>query len=157
MNFYRKTTEGMKRSAKNKKLLTSYLLFITSETLITSKIFRLHNCQIFEGTIMLFSSQIFLPQFVNICIFFQTIKDLRDLLETHQRDQRLVEMGLGQVRGQVLSQEQKRGCRFYEGTPLTQQGVNCLLKSIEKCIQALDTDVELKNDQIKEVHFQFCL
>lgn len=94
---------------------------------------------------------------MNISIFFQTIKDLHDLLETYQREQRLVEMGLGQIRGQVLSQEQKRGCRFYEGTPLVQQGVNCLLKSIEKCIQELDTDVELKSDQIKEVHFQFCI
>jgi len=72
-------------------------------------------------------------------------------LEVLQREQRLVEMALGQVRGQVLDQERKRGKPFYEGTALLQQDVAAFVRSIEKCIQELDMDLELRNDQINKV------
>lgn len=81
----------------------------------------------------------------------QVIGDLQEKLGVLQREQRLVEMALGQVRGQILDQERKRGKPFYEGTSLLQQDVTAFVRSVEKCIQELDMDLELRNDQINEV------
>lgn len=79
------------------------------------------------------------------------IGDLQEKLGVLQREQRLVEMALGQMRGQVLDQERKRGKPFYEGTAVLQQDVAAFVRSIAKCIQELDMDLELRNDQISEV------
>ena len=89
--------------------------------------------------------------------FLQILLEMNEKMEALQREQRLVESALNQVRGQILDQERKRGRPYYEGTPIIQQDSSALVRSIEKCIQELDIDVQVKADRIKEVNIFYSI
>ena len=87
----------------------------------------------------------------------QTLLEMNERLEVQQREQRLVESSLNQIRGQLLDQERKRGVLFCCGRNAPVQvsvldlDITSLVRSIDRCIQELDLDVEVKKEKIKEV------
>jgi len=77
---------------------------------------------------------------------------MNEKLEAVQRERHLLESYLDQVRGQVLDQERKRGHRFFDNCgSVMDQDSGQLVRGIDRCIQQLDLDVEMKSDIIKEV------
>jgi hypothetical protein len=86
--------------------------------------------------------------------FFQTLLELNEQFEVRQREYRLVESTLNQIRGQLLDQEHKRGvmfCTTSKHASVLDQDIPTLVQSIERCIQELDLDVEIKKEKLKEV------
>lgn len=87
----------------------------------------------------------------------KTLLEMNGRLEVQKREQRLVESSLNQIRGQLLDQERKRGVLFCCGVnapaevSVLDQDVTSLVRSIDRCIQELDLDVEVKKEKIKEV------
>jgi hypothetical protein len=90
-------------------------------------------------------------------LLLQALLEISDKLEIQQREHRLVESCLNQIRGQLLDQERKRGVLFVSGVDgssrasVIDQDVTDLVRSIDYCIQQLDLDNEIKKEKIREV------
>ena len=87
----------------------------------------------------------------HLCVCFQTILDLTRKHDTVQRDHYVVDMSLNQLRSVISEQERRRGRPYYEGEPLQNQNITLLVRAIEKCVQELDTELQLKTARITQV------
>lgn len=87
----------------------------------------------------------------------QTLLEINEKLEVQQREHRLVESCLNQIRGQLLDQERKRGALFGSGVggssqvSIIDQDIATFVRSIDCCIQELDLDNQVKKEKINEV------
>jgi hypothetical protein len=93
----------------------------------------------------------------------QTLLEINEKLEVQQREHRLVESCLNQIRGQLLDQERKRGALFGSGVSgssqvsVIDQDIAALVRSIDCCIQELDLDNQVKKEKIREVGGIICV
>jgi len=62
-----------------------------------------------------------------------------------------MDMSLNQLRSVLTEQEQRRGRAFYEGEPISSQNATMLVRVVEKCIQEMATELDLKNTTIMQV------
>ena len=81
----------------------------------------------------------------------QHLKEVIDGLETQHRENRLIDVALDQLKGRLRDQELKRRKPFNENVCVTQQDVPSLIRTIDRCIQELDSDVTAKTAELEEV------
>ena len=72
-------------------------------------------------------------------------------LESHSQGNRLQDTALSSMRNLLAERERKRGKPFFDSDPVEGQTAAMLVHSLERCLQDVEHDLNLRTYRVNEV------